>query len=294
MLKPWSAGSFGETNDRPLYQGQSDVHGEDATAQIFWWDSVGRFRFDKNDPQPFTLGYRWQTMDLDTNSTRLPDHLDEISLAAGIPITRGDDGQLSAVVGLGYSGDNPFGNSSGYFGIGHVIYRRPMSENDSLIFSLDYNGNASFLPDVPLPGFQFERRAERLSFGVGFPDSWVQWNITRELSLDASYSVPFTASAELAYRFSPRWSAFVDYANWFNAFALDDNPRTDRLFFQMSRVETGVRFQDTVWGIYLDVALAVGYAFEQNVDRGFDVRGLDHFSSVSDVPYVGLVVIGRF
>jgi hypothetical protein len=87
---------------------------------------------------------------------------------------------------------------------------------------------------------------------------------------------------------------FVDYGNWFNGFQLDEESRTNRLFYQMSRAETGVRFEGTIWGMYVDVALAGGYAFEQNFDRGFDVRGLDHLTSISDVPYVGLIIIGRF
>src|SRR3954471_23902385 len=50
-LKPWSTGWWGETNDTPLYQAQSDVKNTPGTtAQVFFWDSVGRFRFNTQDP----------------------------------------------------------------------------------------------------------------------------------------------------------------------------------------------------------------------------------------------------
>src|SRR5256885_8248543 len=78
-LIPWSKDWFGETNDRPLVQFKSHVKDEDAHASVFWWDSTGRFRFDKNDSAPLAIGYRWLTMNFDTDSRQVPDHLDEIS-----------------------------------------------------------------------------------------------------------------------------------------------------------------------------------------------------------------------
>jgi len=62
-----------------------------------------------------------------------------------------------------------FADTNGIFGIGHVTYRRKLSERDSLILSLDYNGNSSFLPDVPLPGFAFEHRSNSCRSLAGFP-----------------------------------------------------------------------------------------------------------------------------
>src|SRR5437870_305535 len=102
-LKPWSEGWFGETNDRILYQSQSHLKDEHAArlsspksnAQVFWWDSTGRFRFDKTDPEAPSIAYRWLTMNFDTNSRQLPDHLDEISLAAGFHLAKVEGGDLA-------------------------------------------------------------------------------------------------------------------------------------------------------------------------------------------------------
>jgi len=35
---------------------------------------------------------------------------------------------------------------------------------------------------------------------------------------------------------------------FFNGFFIDDVPKTERLFYEMSRVETGVRFEGTIFG----------------------------------------------
>jgi len=293
-LKPWPADAFIETNDRILYQAEADVRGENANAQVFWWDSEGRWRFDKSSETSPALGYHWLTMSFDTNSRVLPDHLDEISLALGFHLGEVSGGTVSLVGGAGYASNNPFADTNGIFGIGHVQWQKPLSAEDSIIVSVDYNGNSSFLPDVPLPGVEFIHRTKPFSFGVGFPQTWIQWEVLPKLTIDANYDVPLTANAVVAYHFTEQWSVFGGYAHFFNGFFLDDVPKTDRLFYEMNRVETGVRFQGTIWGMYADAALTVGYAFEQNFYRGFDARQLDSFSSISDEPYIGLVLIGRF
>ena len=102
------------------------------------------------------------------------------------------------------------------------------------------------------------------------------------------------SSIAAAVSFTDEVSVFAGYAHFFNGFFLDDVPKTDRLFYEMNRVETGVRFEGTIVGFYVDAALTVGYAFQQNFYRGFDARNLDSFSSISDEPYLGIVLIGRF
>jgi len=294
MLKPWPADTFIETNDHLLYQAEANVRGEDANAQVFWWDSQGRWRFDPHSDPSAGLGYRWLTMGFDTNSDVLPDHLDEISMALGFPLGELAGGSLSIVGGAGYASNNPFADTNGIFGIGHIEWQKPLDSENSIVVGLDYNGNSSFLPDAPLPGFEFVHRTKPLSFGIGFPQTWVQWEILPKLTIDANYDVPLTANATVAYHFTEQWSVFGGYSHFFNGFFIDDVPKTERLFYEMSRVETGVRFEGTIFGFYTDAAVTVGYAFEQNFQRGFDVRNLDNFSSISDEPYIGLVLIGRF
>ena len=78
---------------------------------------------------------------------------------------------------------------------------------------------------------------------------------------------------------------------------LDDEPSSHRVFFQMSRAETGIRYvnEDFIWkGMYFDAALSVGYAFNQDFSTGHDVRDLDPLTELSDEPFIGLIIRGRF
>ena len=297
VLNPWAQNTWGETFDKALYQNQGHLKdGSGDQAQIFWWDSVGRFRFSKTDDQAPVIAYRYLTVATDSNSPALPDHLDKLSLAGGFHLGEFSGGQVMLVGGAGYSGDMPFNDANGLFGIGHLLWEREINDADSLVLSIDYNGGSAFLPDVPLPGFQWVHRDERLSYGLGFPRSFVSWEIIDRLTLSANYAVPYTGEAYLDYRLAKQWSVFGNVANFFEAFQLNEQPDTVRLFQQMRRVEVGVRYRnDNIFaGLSLDAALAVGYAFGQSWFTGWDVRDLDETAEVSDEPYIALILRGTF
>lgn len=297
MLGGFADNAWGLTLDRPLYQAQSDVQGSNNTAQIFFWDSTGRFRLDANSEDSLHIGYRWVTMSLDTDSPVLPDHLDEISLAGGIPLGTIGDWRMSTVVGAGFSGNNPFADSEGVFGIAHLIAQKKLSESDDLVLSVDWNGVSAFLPDVPLPGFQYIHHTDTYRLAFGYPRSEANWTLFENFTLEAGYEVPYTADVTLDYAITKRWHLYSGFSNFFNGYRQDDRPQTQRLFFQMSRVEAGIRFVQSDFvlkGAYFDMALAIGYAFEQHFYDGFDVRDLSTRADLQDVPYVGLVIRGQF
>lgn len=296
-LGAWDDGKFGETRDKALYQEQGHVKGEDDRgAQVFWWDSTGRFRFDTHDPNAFTLGYHYLTINFDTNSRTVPDTLDDLSLAAGIHLGQFGDWKTSAVVGLGYASDNLFADAVGLYGIAHLLFEKPLNANDSLVLGAFYDGNSGLFPDVPLPEFAYRHRGEGLDYCFGFPASQLRWTILPQLSLQANYTVPYSGDVTLEYAFAHGLSVFGNYTNAFSAFYIAHDERENRLFYEMQRVELGVRYQnpDIFHGIALDAALVVGYAFDQQLSRGFDVRDLDSFAELSDEPYIGIVLVGTY
>ena len=201
-LGTWEPGDFGLTLDRPLYQSQAHLKNgapgdKTRNAQIFWWDSTGRFRFSKTNPDAPTIGYRYLTIAFDTNSPLLPDTLDEVSLAMGFHLGDLAGGNLGVVLGAGYSGDNPFADTNGIFGIGHLTWQRAIDKKTALELTLDYNGMNALLPDVPLPGFEYVHQGDPISFTFGFPNSSFEWKIIPQLKLDARYSAPYTADVSL-------------------------------------------------------------------------------------------------
>ena len=298
-LDPWpTKQTWGQTHDDLLYQAQAHMKNEDdADAQVFFWDSTGRFRVDADDPNSPLIGYRYVTLNFDTNSSVLPDTLDEVSLAGTLHLGELAGGSLALLAGVGYSGDNLFADSNGVFGIGHLLWQKRLNEADTLVLSLDYNGVAALFPDVPLPGVEFIHTDGPLRLEVGFPRNSLTWALNEALVLDAYYEVPYTADVAVTQKLAGGVSVFGRYANFYNAFRLDEEPLTNRIFVQMSRAELGVRYVNPHlvfdWA-YFDASLSVGYAFEQHLSGGFDVRSLSALDEISDVPYVGLVVRGLF
>src|SRR2546421_11954173 len=57
VTEPWPDQVWGQTNDKLIFEAKSDSTDKTGGAKVFWWDSIGRFRFSKTDPDAFTLGY---------------------------------------------------------------------------------------------------------------------------------------------------------------------------------------------------------------------------------------------
>jgi len=296
VLEPWHKQSWGQTTDKVLYEQQGDATDGSGTAQVFWWDSIGRFRFSKTDPDAFTLGYRLLTTNFDTHSPSLPSELNKLSLGAGMTLTQSAESKVKLVGAVGYSGDQLFSDANGLFGIAHLIYEHDLGSDRALVLTVDYDGAGPLLPDVPLPGIQYVQRGETLSYAAGFPRSFVTCRLTDALTLDAGYEFPYQADVYLDQRIAGHFSVFTNFASFFDGFQLNKHADTDRLFDQMRRVEVGVRYNNPdIWkGLSLDAAVAVGYAFDQSFFSGWDVRDLDKASGISDEPYIALIIRGTF
>src|SRR4051794_31481423 len=73
LLNPWPEKVWGETVDHILYEvNESDIQGDPNSAQVFWWNSIGRFRLNTTSEAPIHIGYRYVTMDFDTKSDKIP------------------------------------------------------------------------------------------------------------------------------------------------------------------------------------------------------------------------------
>lgn len=297
VLGVWDEKAWGETFDQFNFQFDSDVKDTDDTASVFFWDSIGRFRLDSSTADAWHIGYRYVTVNFDTDSDTLPNHLDEVSVAVGIRLGQVSGGKLSTILGMGWSGDHPFADSEGIFGLAHLLWEKPLNKTDSLVLSIDWDGAGAFLPDVPLPGFAWIRRQENWRVQFGYPRSALTWELMENLKLDAYYMVPYTGDVTLDYALTKNWHLYGEASNFFNGFRQDDEPATNRVFFEMSRIEAGIRFMHgdfVLKGAYFDMGLSVGYAFHQQFFNGFDVRDIDQTAELTDAPYLGLVVRGKF
>jgi hypothetical protein len=299
-IEPFPKDAFVETYDQPIFQSSSRAKpangGPSTGAGIVWYDSYGRVRFDRSQPDtglfPPDIGYHYLQVTLNGGTRVIPaNELSDISLAAGFTAPGTGDDKLGCVLGLGYSGDKPFEDANGLYGIGHVNFQHALDRQNSLVLSLDYNGNSEFLPDIPLPGIGLAHRENKFDYLIGFPESTARLSITDNLELRGRYSVPYSANVDLEYKLTNNFSLYGQAAHFFHGFELAHQPQTDRLFEEMTRVEVGVR---VIWGSLIDISVGGGYAMNQDFYRGWDVRRLDRIASVSDEPYLGFIVRGRF
>ena len=301
-LDTWRPNELAQTYDHIIVEPAGNVNSapEDANSSgVFWWDSYGRVRFNrKDDGGPF-VAYRFLAIDAGTDSRFIRSTMDDFELALGAHLGDWAGWNWSTVLGIGYSSTQPFVNSSGIFGIGHILAERPLSPNDSLVLSVDYEGNSSLLPDVPLPGFAWRHRTDdnTLYTMLGYPMSKVVWKPTPPLEITAMYTVPYTADVDVEYRVHPHFGLYADAANFFQGFVTarsNGQPSgdvTNRQFYQMRRVEAGVRIIFDPW---VDAGIGVGYAFDQGFSTGYDVTNLQPIGHISNEPYLSIVLRGTF
>lgn len=294
LQEPWNGNDLAETYDHPLIQEgghlNGDAHGS-TDSQVIWWDSFGKVRFDRDDAYSPFVGYRVLTIGAGTDGRFVKATMDEIDAALGIHLGTFDGWHVGTMLGAGFSSTHPFVNSSGVFGIGHVTAEHPLDDANSILLSLDYEANAGLLPDVPLPGFAWIHRSRDFDALLGYPLNRIRWQPTERLQIGAQYNVPFSADLDAEYRIVPHFGLYANAANFFQGFVTASGDITDRQFYQMRRIEAGVRIIDQP---LVDASIGIGYAFDQEFSRGFDVRDLHPIGHISNAPYIALVLRGTF
>src|SRR5688572_2462473 len=139
-------------------------HGKrnEADFRLSILETDGRFRLTPGDVASPRLGYAAKYLDLDTTIPGLPDRLVDMSVGGATPVGKVfDDWVVGVSAGVGYAGDSFFGDGNGYYGKATVGLFKQLGEKESIAFGIDYDGNRTFKPDVPLPGFAYIKRIDQ-------------------------------------------------------------------------------------------------------------------------------------
>lgn len=295
LVMPWQdEPHWAETFDQPLILNGGHLKGEPGSIRIVHYDSFGRIKLDRENADPrFFLGYRILTIDVDSGVKRLPSGLTDIALVGGYRVGEiGDDWKLSVLAGGGTANDNHFSNSDALYGIGAVNLSKDLDERSRLDVGVSYHGNRSIFPDIPLPYASYTTRvSDELSLTLGLPVSSVQWRIAQPVSVEVRYAVPNSFTGRVSLHLSEDVSLFAEYDRKFDGFHRHNLSGDRRLFYEMNAVGAGVRFK---LGNLADVSVGGGYAFDQSMKTGWDVRDLDTVAEPSDEPYLFLTVRGTF
>jgi hypothetical protein len=294
LFKPWATGQRleGQADATFLKNGHTN-NGDDF--QLSYYNTQGRLRIwpeQKADPR---IGYNITYLNTDTNDPALPSHMVDTSVAIGTGIADISGWRAGLTVGIGYAAVGAFDDGNAWYGKADLLLGHDIDETSSIGFVIDYDGNRTVWPDIPLPGVLYTKRLDpTILLGLGFPFSSVEWKPRQvpNLTITAKYVIPDDADARIDYTVFKNFGVFASYAARRDAFHWDEisNP-DDRLLFQQRRAELGVRWtaHETV-----SLILAGGYAFSQEFNVGWDFREADRIAKPSDEPYVRFGLEVRF
>ena len=288
LIKPWPKEQFIENSTDALFFFNSSVKDNGADYNLNTYESLGRIRLLPGNIASPRIGYEFTYLDIDTDDPRIPKHLSDQSVGAGFAFLKWEGWIAGATIGAGYAGDTPFSDGEGWYGKATMILFKEINENHSLGVALDYDGNRTFMPDVPLPGieYSFKLPERSLQLVVGAPVNALIWDGMDKVKVEVTYTMLSRFDARASYELAHHISVFGRLESRELAFRLDELERIDdRLLYYQRRVELGV-----FWTPYkvLNIVMAGGYSFSQEFGTGWDSRGNDTFARIDDTPY------GRF
>jgi hypothetical protein len=295
LIRPFEKGENFEFNANATFQNQAeDDFGGGLNLNVY--EASGRAREVRERAIP-RIGYEATYLDIDSEpgvfGDLLPERLVDQSLAVGLamPDLYGFRGGFT--VGVGYAGDGPFGDANAWYGKATIAMGKEIDKETDLGVFLDYDGNRTFLPDVPLPGFAYRKRVdERLILVAGVPLSTVEWTPDAHWKFELFWALIDSFDARITYKVTETFNVYGNLDSRRHAFHMDELEDTnDRLLFQERRAELGVQWEprkDT------RVIAAGGYAFGQEFGTGWDYRDDDEITELSDEPYVRLGLEMRF
>ena len=298
LLKPFPQELRLDVNAEASVTDQGRAIGRDSPLQIGIAETEGRLRLTPNEIASPRVGFGFKYFNLDSDLPGLPEHLYDTNVGVAFPIGKYEDWIFAASVGVGYAGEGPFGDANAWYGRASLLAIRQFDETSGLAIGIDYDGNRTFMPDVPLPGFAYFKRIEKnLSLSVGLPIISIEWEPIENLRVDLSYLLLDNFRARVGYDVGG-FEVFGAVSQRSDAFFLDGAEHSrDRLLFQQRRAEVGVTYRTKDAGVGakdLELTLAGGYAFNGELSAGFDQRNSELVADVSDEPYVRFSLQARF
>ena len=236
------------------------------------------------------IGYDFKFLDVGGNNKTIPHNLSDESIAFGTAVGKFEDWVAGLTLGVGYAGNSAFSRGSGWYGKATFAIGKKLSETDGLGIVFDYDGNRAYFPEIPLPGFIYQKRINpTLLLGLGVPYSSVEWKPIEHLTLEGSYTLVSQFTARASYEVIKHVNVYGSFDNVEDAFHINGLPKNKRLLFEQHRLEAGVQYVPTD---HLRLIAAVGYAFSNRFLTGYDferTRTVDHFAS-SPYLHAGLEV----
>lgn len=271
----------------------------DGEFRMEVYESKGRFRLNPGDVASPRIGYSFTYLNIDSTIAGMPERLIDQSIGLAMPIYETDGWIVGFSIAGGYAGDSFFGDGDAFYGKGAIGVFKQLSPGEALAIAIDYNGNRTFRPDLPLPGFAYIRRIdEKLLLTAGLPVTSIEWEPVDKLRLQFSYLLLDDVTARVGYRLFDGFEVFGLAAQRSGAFFVDglDN-NSDRLLLQQRNAEIGITYHRKsahVGDPDIEFTAAVGYSWNTEFSTGWDQSDSDLLADISDEPYIRFALDMRF
>jgi hypothetical protein len=285
-LMAWADSQNAQIFNDGFLEAPSHVRNDSSNAEVGWWDTSGRLRLMDTGEYSPTLAYESFYMNLNTHSPLLPHQLNDEAVSLGTPIGQFGAWGVSIALGAGYAGNSPYNDPSAIYGLAQITALDKISPEDSLYVSLNYNGNRTLMPDVPLPSVEFEHDGSTLQWTVGLPYESFNWQATSQLKISGEYDFITDGFADVDYAILQWLHLYTRFASDSWVFHTSYYNSDQRLFVNICRVEGGFR----LYGFknFLSIQMAGGYAFNQEFGQGFDDRDERNFAQIANAPYADI------
>jgi Domain of unknown function (DUF6268) len=290
LLEPLPKDQNYEFNSEFDWFADSDLDRAPNDLGMRVYSATGRARFDLGQitqgiqkAQP-RVGFDFFHMDLRNDGQILPGQFTDASVGASIGILAQDKWVAGIALGVGYASANVFNDGNAIYYKADLAVGYTIDDRQTIGFVLNYDGNRSIFPDVPLPGFQYtNRHSDELTFSIGFPFTSLTYKPDGKWTFEFAYAIPDSFTGKIDYAVSKEFGAFVAVTDKNMAFHWNElSDGDDRIFFSQTKAELGVR--GTV-NESINFVVAGGYAFRQKFEVGFDTRDSDTVTKVDAAPY---------
>ena len=299
LLKPFREEDQFELNsDVVIGLGSESSNNDPATGDAYdnrveQYRSNGRLRLTLGTSteglaraQP-RAGFDVNLFQIESDDPALPDELLDASAAFGMGVADFSGWLAGVTLGAGYAASDSTDDANAlYLQANFAVGKTFENGVDSFGVVVNFDGNRTFLPDWPLPGFQYRRRlSDEFILAAGFPFSSLEWRPTERFTATFTYSIPQDLSVRADYDLVGGLGLYGSFNRNIAAFHWDElDAGNDRVFFERFLGELGFAYdldEDK-----LRLILAGGYAFGQEFNTGFDTRDLDELAELDDSSYV--------
>jgi hypothetical protein len=242
-------------------------------------------------------GFDIRAIQLDTLDPDVPGRMLDVSAALGIGVLAYDDWLGGLTFGIGNANADGQNDANALYATANFAIGKSFGGQDvdgdgeddlqptrRFGIVINYDGNRTFLPDVPLPGFQYASRFNNdIGFALGFPFSGLTYE-RGPVRLDVEYLIPFEFNARAEWFFMGDLGLYAAYTGQTVATHWGDLDRgQDRIFLRRRLAEAGFAY-DATDGDFIAV-IAVGYAFDQELETGWDTRDTRRLAEFDDHVY---------